>query len=480
MLEGIRMGLYKNEYTAEWSDDILERGKTASFLYRYLRGLYGDSSADSIYSSSFVLCLNADWGFGKTFLIKHWADDLKDKLNHPVVYFDAWKNDFSDDPLLAFLCEFEKSLKAYKSITPNGKRILNGVIEVGKSAIAPTNLTSLVKVAVKAFTGLDASEPLDGIAEVMGNTIEQYMGEAVESHNLRKAKIDDFSMKLEKLLNELNKIGFSLPMFVFIDELDRCKPSYAIQLLEGIKHIFGTRGVYFIVATNKPQLSHSIKAVYGSEFDSDTYLQRFFDQEYLLDTPNYSSFAHMLTKKYRLDNVKIEKLLMEYDLESTFSTLAKGFSLSLRAQEQVAKQLKAIVLACSSDEVIHHWYLIFLIMLKIKKEAVFNQIHDTHFFENLKLIFDISLTLKLRIEVNDHQQGISYATWGEKPVMSIINLYIKYEQKKPDLVLRFFRQSTEGRLLESLRDYGHFNENSKNELVIKNYKRMVLQAGGLF
>lgn len=474
------MNVERNEYSADWKNDVLERGKTATFLTRYLNSLYGDPDSDSIYSNSFVLCLDADWGFGKTFLIERWAEDLKEKLNHPVVYFDSWKNDFSDDPLLAFLCEFEKSLKAYESITPKGMKILNGVIKVGKSAIAPTNLTSLMKVALKAFTGVDASQSLDAISEVMGNTIDRYMGEAVESHNLRKAKIDDFSKKLESLLNELDRIGLSLPMYVFIDELDRCKPSYAIQLLEGIKHIFGTRGVYFIIATNKPQLSHSIKAVYGGEFDSDTYLQRFFDQEYRLDTPNYSSFARMLIKKYRLDNVNIEKLLMNYDFESTFSILAKGFSLSLRAQEQAAKQLKAIVLTCDADALIHHWYLIFLIMLKIKKEAVFNQTHDSQFLENFRLVFDIQLTLNMRIEVNDHQQGLSHATWGEKPLMNIINLYRKYEKNKPESIGRYFRGSTEGRLLESLSDYGHFDQNPKNELVIKNYKRMVLQAGGLF
>lgn len=212
----------------------------------------------------------------------------------------------------------------------------------------------------------------------------------------------------------------------------------------------------------------------------DTYLQRFFDQEYRLDTPNYSSFARMLVNKYRLDNVNIEKLLMNYDFESTFSILAKGFSLSLRAQEQAAKQLKAIVLTCDGDALIHHWYLIFLIMLKIKKEAVFNQIHDSQFLEYFRAVFDIQLTLNMRIEVNDHQHGVSGATWAERPLMNIINLYIKYEKTKPESIGRYFRGSTEGRLLESLSDYGHFDQNPKNELVIKNYKRMVLQAGGLF
>jgi len=83
-----------------------------------------------------------------------------------------------------------------------------------------------------------------------------------------------------------------------IDELDRCKPSYSIQLLETIKHLFNVEGVYFIVATASEQLSHSINAVYGEKFESKRYLNRFFDQEYSLKSPDKEEYCNFIWSKY--------------------------------------------------------------------------------------------------------------------------------------------------------------------------------------
>jgi len=58
-------------------------------------------------------------------------------------------------------------------------------------------------------------------------------------------------------------------MFILIDELDRCRPTYAIELLENIKHLFDIEGLYFIIATDSTQLSYSINAVYGNKFASE-------------------------------------------------------------------------------------------------------------------------------------------------------------------------------------------------------------------
>lgn len=56
-----------------------------------------------------------------------------------------------------------------------------------------------------------------------------------------------------------------LPAFIFIDELDRCRPSYAVEMLETIKHIFDISGVVFVVATDTEQLQHAVKVVYGED-----------------------------------------------------------------------------------------------------------------------------------------------------------------------------------------------------------------------
>ena len=67
------------------------------------------------------------------------------------------------------------------------------------------------------------------------------------------------------------------PVVVVIDELDRCRPLYAIELLEAAKHLFSVENIVFVLAINLRELGHSIKAVYGSDFDSHEYLERFID-----------------------------------------------------------------------------------------------------------------------------------------------------------------------------------------------------------
>ncbi|WP_081764293.1 P-loop NTPase fold protein [Sphingobium sp. Ant17] len=66
------------------------------------------------------------------------------------------------------------------------------------------------------------------------------------------------------------------PIFVVVDELDRCRPDYAIALLESIKHLFDVPGVVFVIALHGRQLTASIEAVYGAKFDATAYLRRFF------------------------------------------------------------------------------------------------------------------------------------------------------------------------------------------------------------
>ena len=75
-----------------------------------------------------------------------------------------------------------------------------------------------------------------------------------------------------------------------IDELDRCRPSYAVELLEVAKHLFSVDRIIFVLAVNRDQLAHSVRALYGSDFDAEGYLRRFFDVDFQLPEPNRDAF----------------------------------------------------------------------------------------------------------------------------------------------------------------------------------------------
>lgn len=88
---------------------------------------------------------------------------------------------------------------------------------------------------------------------------------------------------------------------VLVDELDRCRPNYAIEMLEVIKHFFKTDNFVFVVATDTDQLVHSIAAVYGAGFDAAQYLKRFFDRKASLAEPDlveYLSFKLQTQESY--------------------------------------------------------------------------------------------------------------------------------------------------------------------------------------
>ena len=77
-------------------------------------------------------------------------------------------------------------------------------------------------------------------------------------------------------------------LVIFIDELDRCKPDYAIQLLERIKHYIISEQITFVFSVNIEQLQHTIKRFYGDDFDACSYLDRFFDFHVALSVPKLS------------------------------------------------------------------------------------------------------------------------------------------------------------------------------------------------
>ena len=84
---------------------------------------------------------------------------------------------------------------------------------------------------------------------------------------------------------------------VFIDELDRCRPSYALALIEVAKHLFGADHVVFVLAVNRSQLTHSISALYGSDFDATGYLRRFFDIDFRLPEPDRTRFLEVMLNR---------------------------------------------------------------------------------------------------------------------------------------------------------------------------------------
>ena len=82
-----------------WADDVLDRKDIAYRLTRVIEGQ----------EAPFVISVDGRWGTGKTFLLKRWAQELRNQEpSWEAIYYNAWEDDFADDPLLAILAQFSE------------------------------------------------------------------------------------------------------------------------------------------------------------------------------------------------------------------------------------------------------------------------------------------------------------------------------------------------------------------------------------
>ncbi len=367
-----------------WKDpeDLLDRGKYAVFLTGYL----------SSKERPFVLNLNANWGMGKTYFLSHWKESIKSL--HPTVYVNAWETDFSDDPLLAVISDIHQQLSDYlpaeqKSVDKFIKYVKGGGRFV--RSLAPVIARGLVHKALGEEAGKEALDTLSMAADDLAKVAEKSIGLLLKDHVEKKHSIKEFKESLKILVKDVTERELKPPLFLFIDEMDRCRPTYAIELLEIVKHLFSVDGIVFIFATDSDQLQHSVRAIYGNDFDGGEYLRRFFDQEYILPLPDYGSYCRALavdfphSEKLEFGNFKpwvinnssignMDEWGAKDSLSTFLSIFAQNYELSLRSIKQVITRLDAIL--GSSKKQWDGPFLLFLLVIQAKYRWIISWLRD--------------------------------------------------------------------------------------------------------
>ncbi len=213
------------------------------------------------FDESYVLSLNSEFGSGKSTFFDMWAHKLDTAKNtFKVVYINAWASDFQGDPLLAIISYLLDLLKTSKDIEPikeTAGKLCKFALSVGNDV-------------VQRFTGVDVIKA-GQYAESKEGTAKTELGHAC--FQLYKERHELFE-KLKTLLRDLTHKS-DLSILVIIDELDRCRPNYAIEFLETIKHFFDINGLIFVIGVDKGQLASSAKALFGQELVFDEYYRKF-------------------------------------------------------------------------------------------------------------------------------------------------------------------------------------------------------------
>ncbi len=297
--------------------DKLNREKYAQFLTHFLASKgFNESCEQNERKHNYVLNLNAEWGSGKSYFLRRWAENLKE--HYPIVYVDAWKQDYSEDPLMTVISSMIKQLRAQAGkrvddLTFKAPRKLIGLLKSAAPSLARGLATRYlgvdpVKIIQQADDNIDIGENVkdsNGKDIDMGLAASKIVEYLLNEHDAKSDAIDNLKLNVEQWVEAV--IGLKkkqYPAFIFIDELDRCRPSYAVEMLETIKHIFDIPGAVFVVATDTEQLQHTVKAIYGEGFDARTYLGRFFDSRYTLKAPSYEKILPV--------HCDIEKLSTSY------------------------------------------------------------------------------------------------------------------------------------------------------------------------
>jgi hypothetical protein len=317
---------------------------------------FGLFIADFLTTDSRVINLNGAYGSGKTEFIRRMYVELAGQ-EYPVVYIDAWESDFSNNPLAVICSEMLQQIEfIFKTKAPSGKakdkkkaiKIINSLkqklghclkyIELGATfagELATVAITKTLSAAVKDTPDFNIQTSSEGLIE----TVQKNHINAVQA-------IKDIKESISFLADMIDIVyGLNVPIVILIDELDRCRPTYAIEFLESIKHFFETEGCTFLVATNTEVLECSVKAVYGEHFDAQLYLRRFFDRKVTL--PQISILEYLKLKeldfeKYNQKNLKLYPFYEnQKDNIALFSALFEDNNIELRDVEQILNRFFA-------------------------------------------------------------------------------------------------------------------------------------------
>ena len=293
------------------------------------------------YSDSFVLSINGEWGTGKTTFMTMWAAYLKQQ-EITSIYFNAWENDFISDPMIALLGELQQ-LKTSKTA-----KTLNSILDIG-SKIAIKAIPTLTKGIVKHYCGNELAE---AAKDALKAGAEIFKTEVIEYEN-KKNKLVTFK---EELSSFIEKSVPNKPLIFIVDELDRCRPDYAVEVLEKIKHFFSIKGIVFVLSIDKEQLSNSIRGHYGSDrINAEEYLRRFIDVEYLLPKPDIESYCKYLHEYFNfkefLESDERYRNGLSGDKNNLLrcaTEIIKAQNYSLRQIEKLFVHTRLVLCSCSS------------------------------------------------------------------------------------------------------------------------------------
>lgn len=308
-----------------WSGDLFKRQEEAKQLIAYIESAVTHRPKRDD-KRALTVAVEARYGEGKTFFLRRLSQHIA--LNHPVAFVDAWADDLADQPLTALASTLNDALRPFMESPEVRKRVGSFMEKTGKVAkIAGVGLFKKAASLAISSAGVDAigevlseasdemkdaakdavKEVASGVVDEMETGVKQptpkaFMEERVANFEAGRRAVQEMKESLAGIVSSLSAESRKPPIIILIDELDRCRPTYAVKLLEEIKHLFDVPGIVFILGLHSEQLSHSVAGAYGAGFNGRSYLRRFIDREYRLAEPDLVPLLERLCQQAGLSD----------------------------------------------------------------------------------------------------------------------------------------------------------------------------------
>jgi len=360
---------FKIENDNPFQNDVLNRKESAEILTQFIKNLN---------SEPYVIAIDSLWGTGKTTFLKMWQVYLENNKIYSV-YFNAWESDINDDVLISLIGEIQLHL-TNSSLDKKNKIKATKHLEEAKKVgynIVKKGLPIAIKLATQGL--LDFSKTTE---DSLASMTEEFTKEQFLEYENSKKSLQKFKDSLENFSKEISDSG---PLVFIVDELDRCRPDYAVKVLEKIKHLFSINNIVFVLGVDKKQLGFSIKKLYGDDTNTNGYLSRFIDFDYNLPKPDRKSFIEFTIGRHNLEDFfssRLEFPNLVNDKENIINMLNELFILfnfSLRDIEHVISQLTIVIKVTKKNEYLHPVFLCYLLTIRKKDLSLYKKVIERKF-----------------------------------------------------------------------------------------------------
>lgn len=226
-----------------WSDDAFDREAVSTRLTETVSKIGREGR------KSGLVIVSGDYGVGKSFFLKRWVAEWAKEGT--AIEHNMWECEDDDDPLVGLVCSLLEAAKSASADEPSEdtlSRLKTEVLRYTQPTLSALSVAT--QDLAKKFLGIDAQALMD-----------EWMGKADPMsrwHVKRKARD-----AIKTLLSDIVNGSEGGPLVVVIDELDRCRPIFAVETLKRLNHVLDIPRVVFVVGVNMSALEASVRSVYG-------------------------------------------------------------------------------------------------------------------------------------------------------------------------------------------------------------------------